>query len=114
MEDTLANPKIHEMGQSIYDIYPAHRYKGIVFPLVLHELLDEAEKQGNSSVVSWSQDGLSFKVHDRKKFTKILLPNYFLMTKYQSFSRQLQLWGFSFCRKAGPKKGHCKSISEIV
>lgn len=38
--------------------------------------------------------GRSFLVHDREKFVKIIMPKYFNQTKYTSFQRQLNMYGF--------------------
>jgi hypothetical protein len=79
------------------------------FPQLLFALLEDAENDGNAHIVSWSADGLAFKVHQRDVFMKHILPNYFGLTKYNSFTRQLQLWGFAFCKGASnPKFGACK------
>ena len=74
------------------------------FPLTLHTILD----MGREDVISWDYDGLTFKVHQRERFAKEVLPVYFHTTKYNSFLRQLQLWGFAIYKKSGVKKGYCK------
>jgi hypothetical protein len=80
------------------------------FPQLLLDLLEDAENDGNEHIISWTPDGLAFKVHQRDEFMKQLIPNYFGLTKYNSFARQLQLWGFVFCKGAPskPKFGTCK------
>jgi hypothetical protein len=83
------------------------------FPQLLLALLKDAESDGNDHIVSWTIDGLAFKVHQRDVFMKQILPNYFGLTKYNSFARQLQLWGFAFCKGASnPKFGACKSSAQ--
>ena len=80
-----------------------------LFTEVLYDLLEDAGESGCKGVVSWSNDGLAFKVHNREMFMEHILPNYFLTKKYKSFARQLQLWGFAFCKKSSnPKYGACK------
>lgn len=63
------------------------------FPIKLYEMIDEIELQGLSNVVSWQPHGRCFKVHDVSTF-KILLQNYFKLSKLASFQRQLNLYGF--------------------
>ena len=65
-----------------------------VFPLKLYYLLEQAEKEGFDHIVSWVDDGASFKVHDSKAFLEEVMPNYFSQSKYESFRRQLNLYGF--------------------
>jgi hypothetical protein len=78
----------------------------ILFPWTLHSLLEDAEKEGFNSTVSWRPSGLAFKVHHRDEFMDKVLPRYFRQTKFKSFVRQLNLWGFS-CIDQGPDKGSC-------
>lgn len=37
----------------------------------------------------------SFVVHDRKLFVEEIMPTFFRMTKYESFQRQLNIYGFN-------------------
>jgi hypothetical protein len=67
----------------------------IPFPWKLHEMLSCAKTEDFESVVSWLPDGNSFKVHDQDEFVSNILPAYLEnQTKYKSFQRQLNLWGF--------------------
>jgi len=75
------------------------------FPLKLHQMLDKAEQCGYSDVVSWLPGGKSFKIHNPEGMIDILQTQ-FNQTKYKSFLRQIQNYGFHrFTR--GPKKGVC-------
>lgn len=55
-------------------------------PLKLHALL-QAE---DSSIVSWENGGKAFKVHDKERFVKEVMPKYFSTSNYQSFQRCVQ------------------------
>jgi hypothetical protein len=63
------------------------------FPTKLYEMIEKVETQGLSHVVSWQPHGRCFKVHDMPTF-KLLLQNYFKLSKIASFQRQLNLYGF--------------------
>jgi len=65
------------------------------FPWKLHILLEEAEREGFTAVISWVQGGTAFRVHDSETFVSCLMPNYFDQSKYESFRRQLNLYGFA-------------------
>lgn len=65
-----------------------------VFPFKLHLMLDDAEAKNYSHIVSWVRDGKAFKVHDSDAFVSTVLPNFFEHSKYESFRRQLNLYGF--------------------
>ena len=80
-----------------------------LFPVVLYGLLEDAEKHGNASIVSWRPSGVSFKVYKREEFVDKILPKYFKQTKFKSFVRQLNLWGF-MCIERGQDKGSCKFV----
>jgi hypothetical protein len=75
------------------------------FPLKLHQMLDKAEQCGYQHVVSWLPGGKSFQIHNPEGMVTILKTQ-FNQTKYKSFLRQIQNYGFHrFTR--GPKKGVC-------
>jgi hypothetical protein len=77
----------------------------VPFPWKLHEMLDDAEKEGFDSVVSWLPGNKNtFRVHDSHDFVKTVMSRYFNQTKYKSFQRQLNLWGFRRVPN-GPERG---------
>jgi hypothetical protein len=76
----------------------------IPFPWKLHGMLDTAEMECFTSVVSWLPDGNSFKVHSPEVFVDQVMARYFKQTKYKSFQRQLNMWGFERLL-VGPEKG---------
>lgn len=65
------------------------------FPFKLFHLLQHAEENGKQHIVSWVEDGCALKVHDHRAFVSTILPNYFDHNKYESFRRQLNLYGFT-------------------
>jgi hypothetical protein len=77
-------------------------------------MLENAERDGYSDIISWMPDGKSFKIHvdgsndedDEKAFVAILKET-FNQTRFKSFLRQLQLYGFERTYK-GPRRGECK------
>lgn len=74
------------------------------FPWKLHEMLEDAAKEGNESIVSWQSHGYSFLVHKPKLFVEKIMPTYFNQSKFASFQRQLNLYGFQRLT-AGRDKG---------
>ena len=81
------------------------------FPLKLYDMLEEAEENNFENIVSWLPDGKSFKVHDEQAIVP-LLKSYFNQSKYRSFVRQLQNYGFSRVYR-GNNRGVCKHKSFI-
>lgn len=79
-------------------------FSSLSFPLKLHHVLDVVEAEGLSSVVSWQPHGKAFRVHQPRVFVEVVLKRFFCQTKYPSFQRQLNLYGFSRF-KEGPDKG---------
>jgi hypothetical protein len=73
----------------------------LLFPWKLHEMLVATERAGQDSIVSWVPDGKAFKVHNSAEFVKTVMPCHFKQTKYKSFQRQLNLWGFKRITRAG-------------
>ena len=65
------------------------------FPHKLYTMLESVDSLGLSHTVSWLPDGRSFSVNDPAKFMDLVVPQFFKATKFRSFQRQLNLWGFS-------------------
>ena len=77
------------------------------FPQKLHRMLDAATDDGFDDIVRWELDGRAFKVYKVQEFVDRVLPNYFKQSKYKSFQRQLNLYGFQRIGADGPaKKGY--------
>lgn len=66
-------------------------------------MLDEAERNGHAHIISWLDGGQAFKIHKPDSMMG-LLNSYFSQSKYKSFIRQLQTYGFTRVTK-GPDKG---------
>jgi hypothetical protein len=81
----------------------------VLFPSKLYQMLHEAEILGFTNVVSWGNAANAFCVHRKSDFEAQILPKYFKMTKYKSFTRQLHNYEFSWVRN-GPDKGGCKFL----
>jgi len=77
---------------------PIHlaRDKGNIahFPTQLHDMLSQAEVEGYSNTCSWLPHGRAFTIHDRQRFAEKVMPLYFRGTRFASFHRQLNLYGF--------------------
>ena len=82
------------------------RAKTIPFPIKLYEMLDRAETEGFDDVIHWEPNGRGFTIKDPFALENDVLPRFFRLTKYRSFLRQLQLYGF-FRTISGPKQGLC-------
>eukprot|EP00978_Attheya_sp_CCMP212_P003756 scaffold7967_cov58-Attheya_sp.AAC.1 len=65
------------------------------FPIRLHMMLDKIEEDGFAHVVSWQPHGRCFIVHKQTQFLEHVMPTYFNQSKFASFQRQLNLYGFS-------------------
>jgi hypothetical protein len=72
------------------------------FPLMLHSLLERREYK---KIISWQPHGRCFILKDQKGFVKHVMPHFFKQTKFTSFQRQLNLYGFHRIYRAGPDKG---------
>jgi hypothetical protein len=67
-------------------------------------MLHTAEKRNEEHIISWIKDGKAFKVHNRNLFIEEYMKKMFNQTKFKSFQRQLNLWGFERVQN-GPDKG---------
>lgn len=85
----------------------------MVFPVKLHRMLTQIEEKANTdknstdngsgnisdmenacNVISWQSHGRCFLVHDKETFVQRFLPSYFRQSKWASFQRQLNIYGF--------------------
>ena len=76
------------------------------FPWKLHEMLTMVSQTGQEDVVSWLPGGKGFKVHKKVEFCRDIMPVYFNSSKYKTFQRSLNLWGFESISK-GADRGAC-------
>jgi len=67
---------------------------GTQFPEKLHAMLDDTSCAGFTHIISWMSHGRAFCVHDTDKFVALVLPKYFKQSKWPSFQRQLNIYGF--------------------
>lgn len=61
------------------------------FPTTLFDILADPDLDG---IIAWLPHGRSWRVVDSQKFNEQVLSSYFKQTKYTSFIRQVNGWGF--------------------
>ena len=66
------------------------------FPFKLYQILEDAEKEGNTDIIAFQDDGCTFSVHNKARFLAEIVPRYFFTARYSSFKRQLNLYGFKY------------------
>lgn len=97
--------EIKGQGKSNNRCNPLSQTSAIIpFPWKLHRILDDADANDFNDVISWVPTQNGFKVHKPKTFDTDIMPKYFNNTKYKSFQRQLNMWGFDRVG-SGPYKG---------
>ena len=64
----------------------------IIFPRRLFDILEESHHE---DIIQWIPNGKAFRILDKERFTKELLPFYFKKTQYASFARKLSRWKFA-------------------
>uniref|UniRef100_A0A7S2PFK8 HSF-type DNA-binding domain-containing protein n=1 Tax=Skeletonema marinoi TaxID=267567 RepID=A0A7S2PFK8_9STRA len=64
------------------------------FPFKLYNMLEYACDSEFGSCISWTADGSEFIIHDKEAMMDNLAPMFFNQTKFRSFTRQLNIWGF--------------------
>eukprot|EP00526_Cylindrotheca_closterium_P009350 CAMPEP_0113609668 /NCGR_PEP_ID=MMETSP0017_2-20120614/4618_1 /TAXON_ID=2856 /ORGANISM="Cylindrotheca closterium" /LENGTH=426 /DNA_ID=CAMNT_0000518509 /DNA_START=19 /DNA_END=1299 /DNA_ORIENTATION=- /assembly_acc=CAM_ASM_000147 len=71
------------------------------FPQILMEILNNEEE---SDTIAWLPHGRSFIIYKKKRFAAHTLPKFFKATKFTSFTRKLNRWGFTRVTR-GPEMG---------
>ena len=65
------------------------------FPIKLYAMLELAENLFEfSQAVTWLPHGRAFRILNKVKFMEEVAPLFFNQTKFRSFNRQLNMWGF--------------------
>ena len=59
------------------------------------KLLNVLCEEQSIDIISWLPHGRSFIVYDKKKFVESILPRFFKESKFTSFTRKLNRWGFT-------------------
>ncbi|KAL7554424.1 hypothetical protein ACHAWF_018173, partial [Thalassiosira exigua] len=79
---------------------PQQAKENSLFPFKLHEMLEHASSNSEhaDSAVLWIEDGRAFAIKDKDALMNTLAPMFFNQTKFRSFTRQLNLWGFKRLR----------------
>ena len=76
------------------------------FPQKLFGMLTEIHASDDSrlcqDVVGFTPDGSAFQIYDNDAFVAEILPQFFKMSSFSSFQRQLQLYNFKRQSKGGP------------
>ncbi|CAK4072998.1 unnamed protein product [Aphanomyces euteiches] len=67
-------------------------------PMFLKKLYDMMHTTP-ASIGGWCQGGAAFEIKNPKEFARVMLPQYFKHSKFSSFVRQLNFYGFQKCKK---------------
>jgi len=71
-----------------------------LFPYILHGMLGDVERIGQTNIVSWKADGKSFRIHDPDAFVSFILGKYLkkyvggIASRLTQFRSDLKDWGF--------------------
>jgi hypothetical protein len=80
---------------------PRAQYSETIFPRKLYDILCNPEF---SHAISWMPHGRSWKVLNKEYFMAEICPQYFSQSRFESFIRQVNGWGFRRIRKEGPDR----------
>mmetsp|Transcript_14380 Transcript_14380/g.26133 ORF Transcript_14380/g.26133 Transcript_14380/m.26133 type:complete len:753 (+) Transcript_14380:98-2356(+) len=61
------------------------------FPETLFDVISSEE---HAHIISWLPHGEGFIIHDKQRFSSMMLPRYFDGAKFTSFTRRLKRWSF--------------------
>lgn len=88
---------IEEGGEMI-----KHKKSGNNFPARLHKILSEPT---HSDVITWMPHGRAWRIIDKERLVSEVIPSYYVCKKYESFTRQLNGWGFKRLHQHGSDFG---------
>jgi len=73
------------------------------FPFKLHEMLKQPAFE---DMVAWQTHGRCFMIHQVDQFVNDVLPRFFNQSKFRSFQRQLNMYGFRRLRRGVDRGGY--------
>lgn len=76
----------------------------VPFPKTLYRLLEETLENGEDEIISFTDSGQAFCIHDPVVFSRKICPRYFRHSQVHSFQRQLNKYGFVRIT-TGPERG---------
>lgn len=76
----------------------------VPFPEKLHQMLDYSEKNGLHEIVGFFPHGRAFAIHKPAQFVNNIMPKFFKQSRFTSFQRQVNLYGFRRLSQ-GPDSG---------
>ncbi len=76
----------------------------VPFPEKLHQMLQYAEKNDLTEIVSFFTHGRAFAIHKPVQFVADIMPKFFKQSRFTSFQRQVNLYGFQRLSQ-GPDSG---------
>uniref|UniRef100_A0A7S3L5V8 HSF-type DNA-binding domain-containing protein n=1 Tax=Amphora coffeiformis TaxID=265554 RepID=A0A7S3L5V8_9STRA len=68
------------------------------------KLMDILSDEVHADIISWLPHGTGFQIHKKKTFAAEILPKHFKASKFTSFTRKLNRWGFTRVPR-GPETG---------
>jgi len=86
--------RMRKVKKMFGDVVPSKKNSGGVvkpFPAKLMEVLDRPDMD---TIITWMPHGRAFIVLQPQQLRDNVLPRFFKQTKFMSFTRQLNLWGF--------------------
>mmetsp|Transcript_21375 Transcript_21375/g.59443 ORF Transcript_21375/g.59443 Transcript_21375/m.59443 type:complete len:254 (+) Transcript_21375:556-1317(+) len=70
------------------------------FPQMLYQILEDSAEAGTDDIIAWDEDGASFHIVKPEAFNDSILPKYTKKrTKFRSFQRQLNIYGFRMTKR---------------
>jgi len=96
------------------------RKQKLTFPQMVHQILEDAAETGAEKIVAWEDNGSSFHIYQPHVFNDTILPKYSKKkTKFRSFQRQLNIYGFKMTKTSGEyrhkffRRGNMHAIIQI-
>lgn len=90
------------------------------FPEMVYQILEDSAREGTENIVAWDDNGTSFHIQKPREFNDAILPRYSRKkTKFRSFQRQLNIYGFKMTKKSGTyrhelfRRGDFRAIFQI-
>jgi hypothetical protein len=85
--------------------------KEATFPAKLHSILSNPEFE---DIISWLPHGRSWRILQQEAFEERVIPLYFRHSRYSSFARQVNGWGFGRVTRGSDYKSYYHEVRSFL
>eukprot|EP00978_Attheya_sp_CCMP212_P030299 scaffold110777_cov51-Attheya_sp.AAC.6 len=96
LEVDMSENYLEDVSFHMHALFPKYKLAIALYAAISNE--------DNSNIISWLPHGRGFMIYQKTSFANEIMPKFFKQSKFTSFTRKLNRWGFSRVSR-GPEAG---------